>query len=108
MLIVHDDNAMSAFAAADADGSYGFHRLQQSDTALTTEPTPDDKKLANIVIDHLRKDDKDKVTTLLTYALCWKDLTMWRRLVVWLKYALNANMIGEGWKVYGFEAIRDV
>ncbi len=108
MIIVHEDDSISAFTAGDPNGSYGFHRLQNSLTALSDTPTQDDIKLANVVIQNLQTHQKSVATALLSYAVHWKDAAMWKSLAVWLNHDLNVAAISEAWKAFGFDAIREM
>lgn len=108
MLIVHEDHAMSVLSSGDAAGSYGYQRLKRSMTAFSENPSEDDRKLVNVIITNLRPSQTAVASSLLGYAAIWKDAALWTRLVEWLKYELHRDLIEEGWKAFGFEAVRVV
>lgn len=86
--------------------TYAIQRLKSADS---TVPTADDRTLADLVIHSLKSNDMVTATTVVNFALRWKDLERWKAVIK--KSGLSASSLSvdellQAWKIFSFEGVR--
>ncbi|KAK0489113.1 hypothetical protein IW261DRAFT_395208 [Armillaria novae-zelandiae] len=108
LMLMHQDDAPQVFLAAAGGINYGLQRLKDS---TSETPTPDDLKIANLVIDRLNVQNKQSAISMSEYAIKWKDLEMWKRIVKAIAFDLSVyglDGLVNAWRTFTFEDIRPV
>ncbi|KAK0501477.1 hypothetical protein EDD18DRAFT_1066392 [Armillaria luteobubalina] len=108
LMLMHEDDAPQVFFSAAGGINYGLQRLKDS---TSETPTPDDLKIANLVIDRLNVENKQFAMPMSEFAIKWKDLEMWKRIVKAIAFDLSAyglDGLVNAWRTFTFEDVQMV
>ncbi len=107
-MLMHEDDAPQVFFSAAGGINYGLQRLKDS---TSETPTPDFLKIANLVIDRLNVQNKQSAMSMSEFAIKWKNLEMWKRIVKATAFDLSAyglDRLVNAWRTFTFEDVRPV
>ncbi|PBK72531.1 hypothetical protein ARMSODRAFT_882642 [Armillaria solidipes] len=108
LMLMHEDDAPQVFFSAAGGINYGLQRLKDS---TSETPTPDDLKIANLVIDRLNVQNKRSAMSMSEFAIKWKNLEMWKRIVKATAFDLSAyglDRLVNAWRTFTFEDVQMV
>ncbi|KAK0467210.1 uncharacterized protein EV420DRAFT_672155 [Desarmillaria tabescens] len=108
LMLVHEDDSPRVFFSAAGGINYGLQRLKNAGSEV---PTADDLKIANLVIDRLNIQNKQSALSMSEFAIKWKNLEIWKRIVKATAFDLTAyglDRIVTAWRTFTFEGVRPV